>query len=338
MKTDYTSRIRSVAYYFIVGLGTLTVLLTLLSLLQNTPQWWLKLLDFPRPQGLLLAVACLAIFALLERRWNLGAWALVAGLAVALIGQAYFLLPYTPLVTPSLPDATPAQAANRPATLHLLQANVLMKNRKADALLAIIKQADPDVLLLEETNQWWVEALQSLDATYPYTLKHPTDDTYGMLLYSKYPLRNEQVLFLQHPKVPSFQLEMQVPSGRWFNLFTSHPVPPVPSEHPYNKHKSEDEVLRLGNLVQKQTGPVLVAGDFNDVAWSHTHRLFQAEGRLCDARVGRGLYATFNAQSPFMRWPLDQLFATDDFRVIKLERLEKFGSDHFPFYAELALP
>ena len=332
------SWLRTGTYYFVVVLGTLTVVLTLLSLLQNTSAWWLKMLDFPRTLGVVLAVACLAAFALLERHWHRGAWGLVLGLTVALGWQAYFLLPYTPLASVKLPDATPAQAANRAATLHLLQANVLMKNRRAADLLAIIKQADPDVLLLEETNQWWVDAMQELNGMYPYTIKQPTDDTYGMVLYSRYPVRGAQVRFLQHPNVPSFHLEMQLPDGRWFALHTVHPVPPVPSEHPYNKHKREDEVLRVGNLVQQQTGPVLVVGDFNDVSWSHTHRLFQAGGRLCDARVGRGLYATFDAQSLMMRWPLDHIFATPDFRVIKLERLQEFGSDHFPFYAELALP
>ena len=78
-------------------------------------------------------------------------------------------------------------------------------------------------------------------------------------------------------------------------------------------------------------------GDFNDVAWSHTNRLFGTEGRLRDTRIGRGLYATFDAHWPFLRWPLDHVYATPPFQVRRLERLDGFGSDHFPLYTEMVL-
>ena len=95
--------------------------------------------------------------------------------------------------------------------------------------------------------------------------------------------------------------------------------------------------MKVGTLVAQQGEPAVVAGDFNDVAWSNTGRLFQADGHLRDARVGRGLFNSFDATSRFLRWPLDHVYTTDDFRLIALKRLEEFGSDHFPIYAELVL-
>lgn len=87
------------------------------------------------------------------------------------------------------------------------------------------------------------------------------------------------------------------------------------------------EVKELGDE------PVIVAGDFNDVAWSHTTHLFQRTGGLLDPRVGRGLFNSFDTRSLLLRYPLDHVFATRHFLVVELRRLPNVGSDHFPMLA-----
>ncbi len=81
----------------------------------------------------------------------------------------------------------------------------------------------------------------------------------------------------------------------------------------------------------------MVAGDFNDVAWSKTSRLFEVKGELNNVRYGRGLFNSFDATSLVWRWPLDHVYVSEEFRVLELERLGRFGSDHFPIFVRLAL-
>lgn len=335
-----SSFVRTGLLWLVAFLGTAAIAATLLAVPANTPVWWLKVLDFPRVQVLLLALGCLLLLPLLARRWPWGLGALALGLGVAVALQAYTVLPYSPLVAVAVPQATAAEAgAGR--TIRLLEANVLQPNRNAAALLRLVRQANPDVLLLEETNAWWAQAVDSLRRAYPYQMCRPLPDTYGMLLFSKFPLQDTVTRFLQHPNVPSFYANVQLPGGRRFYLCAVHPVPPVPSEHPYNRHEREAELAKVGRLLLAQSQgpglPTLVVGDLNDVAWAHTTRLFEAQTSLHSVRVGRGLYATFDAKIPLLRWPLDHVFVGPQFRVVRLQRLGYFGSDHFPLYCELAL-
>jgi len=93
----------------------------------------------------------------------------------------------------------------------------------------------------------------------------------------------------------------------------------------------------MAKHVAAQTGPVIVAGDLNDVAWSATTRLFREISGLKDPRTGRGVFSTFNARYWFIRWPLDHIFVSEHFRLLDVNRLPDIGSDHFPLLATFAL-
>lgn len=321
-------------FYFAIIVGTLLILVTLLSLLYNVQLWFLKVLDFPRLQTLIGLLVCMALFVWLNRTWRYPAVLFSAGLVVSIILQSTYIVPYTPLAGKAVPSGKKTEQN----TLKLMVANVWMKNNKADTFLNIVREANPDVLLVMETNEWWNNQLSGLQSVYPYKVLYPLDNTYGMLLYSKYKLENPQVKFLKHKRVPSIHSNVIFPNGKKFRLYAMHPVPPVPSKHPDNIGGKEVELIKVGRMVKNRDLPVVVAGDFNDVAWSRTSRLFGTESRLADVRVGRGLYNTFDAKSFLLRWPLDHIFVSNEFGVADVQRLPKFGSDHFPIMATLTLP
>ena len=89
----------------------------------------------------------------------------------------------------------------------------------------------------------------------------------------------------------------------------------------------------VGKRIHEDPQPTLVAGDLNDVAWSRTTLLFCRVGGMLDPRRGRGLFSTFHAKYPILRWPLDHIFVTEHFTLVGMQRLKYFGSDHFPMLA-----
>ena len=56
---------------------------------------------------------------------------------------------------------------------------------------------------------------------------------------------------------------------------------------------------------------------------------------LIDPRRHPGYVAAWNAHSSLWRWPLDHIFHEGGFETVSVERLDAFGSDHFPYLVRL---
>ena len=323
--------------YLVAGVGALALLVTLVSMVPATV-WWVQALGFARLQ--LLIVMAVALAGLLALGWPAHPrvrLALLAGWGVGLLVQGWFLGPYTPLAAQAVPEASPAQARATTGRVRIMLVNVLISNRQAARLRQAVEAARPDVLLAMETSAWWVRALQPLRAAYPYHLELPREDSYGMVLYSRLPLSHTQVQDLRQNSVPSICTTLRLPGGQAVTFFAVHPSPPIPDTYPDGVGERSIALGKVATFVRQQPRPAIVAGDFNDVPWSGTTHQLSRGSPLRDTRRGRGFYATFDANSRLMRWPLDQFFVTPQFRVVSLRRLPDVGSDHFPLVAEFVL-
>lgn len=328
--------LKKISFYFIIFISLLVVLASLLSLFHGIAFWFAGILDFPRLQYLILSVICLILIILLRNNSKLPFYLLFSGLIAAIIVQSIKIYPYV-LGNKSVPDIS-AKAALKDNTVGILLANVLITNRNSQELFEIVEMADPDMVLVMEVNDWWVSELQGLKNKYPYFIEYPEDNAYGMALYSKFQLKNEEIKFLNDKNVPSFHSEVGLPSGENFMFHGVHPMAPIPSsEYPDEAGRKEVALAKMGGIVGNDIIASMVVGDFNDVSWSQTSRLFEQQGNLKNVRLGRGLFNSFNANSLIMRWPLDHYFVTKEFSLLELKRLGKFGSDHFPMYAEFVL-
>ena len=328
----FLSTMLTAGHWAVWLIGMLAIVATLMPLLRHTA-WWIRVCDFPRLQIVaalvLMLVAGLALGG--AGPWQQG---FLLALASAAIYQLTRIIPYTPLVRKAVADST---RAHDPSTqLSLAVMNVLQYNRQGALALATVRAADPDVIMAVETDEWWHQQLRPLEETHPYTCHEPLDNTYGLLFFSRLPLKSCQIKYLLNADIPSLHTYVQLPDGRtWVRLYGLHPKPPTPQESKTSTRR-DAELLLVGKEVDRRDEPTIVFGDMNDVAWSHTSELFRRVSGLLDPRVGRGLMPTFHADYSLLRWPLDHVFVSPHFQVVDMRRLPHMGSDHFPIFVRLS--
>jgi len=316
---------QQVFFYFSVFL----ILSTLIPFIRHD-FWIFRVFEYPRLQKLALNVALVVLnicYLPDEIYQNITFAMLVANLFYLV----YLIYPFTIFGEKQIINARKPKGDNN---ISLLIANVYQENRQSGDYLTLIESCAPDVLLMVETDMWWQQEMDVIGAHYPYQLKMPLENTYGMIFYSRLELRNGTINFLVEDDIPSIQAEVRLKSGDWVRLHCLHPQPPVPQENPRSTERDK-EILMVAQMAKNCTLPVIVMGDLNDVAWSYTTELFGKVSGLLDPRRGRGFFNSFNAKYFFLRFPLDHIFCSTDFTLSGIKRMRSCGSDHFPMYVNL---
>lgn len=306
---------------------------TLLNLSKH-PHWYIRGWDFPRVFTLLLAGLNAVAFGVFFHKawWH---WTLLAGLAFVIARQVYLIYPYTPLAKKVVQQSSGPWGDH---CLRLVISNVLMENTQHGLWLGVIRDADPDVLVVVEADAKWDAAMHVLAADYPHCVRQPQENYYGMVVYSRLAFDGTpDVRFVVHDDVPSVHLTLRLRNGQCVRLHALHPRPPEPIRN-QDSAARDAELITLAKEIDahERHTPAIVCGDLNDVAWSFTTQLFLRISGLLDPRKGRGQFNSYNANSHFMRFPLDHVFHSNEFKLVELRVLPYAGSDHFPMLIALS--
>lgn len=320
-------------------LAIIVIVFTLWGKLQRD-EWWVRGCDFPRLQVVVVGTFAWLVLCYLAyiQQWSTGflthqmVYYGIFGLLTACISfQLYMIIPYSIFYKKQVKNTKKIELNQQ---ISLLVANVLTPNKNTQALIDLVNQYRPDVLLTLESDMRWQKHLTVLEKNYPYSVKVPLDNLYGMHLYSRLELVSPEVKYLVLDDIPSIHTQIKLRSGDLIKLYCLHPMPPSPTEA--DKSTTRDaEILMVGREIKQLDQPAILAGDLNDVAWSRTTRLFQRISGLLDPRIGRKFINSFHAQLPFLRWALDHVFHSRCFTYVDMRRLPDIGSDHFPVYTLL---
>ena len=323
-------------FKFFATLIILTAGLTFLPM-WNVDHWLVRLWDFPRVQ-ILIAIIIALIGAVVCHPWSAANRLTTATLAtlggVVSVVQGALIVPFTPLIAAEVASVKDIASVVPPRDcVSVLLANVYMKNRDPEPLIQTIGQQNPDIVFVVENDSWWSEQLAPVAERYTTVVDHPLDNTYGLLFMTRLNADHVSVEHLIEEDIPSVTALLRLPdSQRRFHFHGLHPEPPMIGQ---DSTPRDQELIYVAERVRALGLPAIISGDLNDVAWSHTTRLFRRVSKTLDPRIGRGTYASFHAQIPLVRWPLDHVFHTEEFELYNLEVLQDIHSDHFPLFASL---
>lgn len=244
------------------------------------------------------------------------------------------IYPYSFLSKKTIASAKPADSGSK---LKLLIFNVYQENTEYDRFIQLVKKDAPDIILLLEPGTEWYRKAAYLEEEYPYTLREIKDDTYGIWYLSKLKFTNGKINHLVKNDIPSVEAHYCL-NGTAISVYGLHPEPPIPGEALSSKPKDKELINTALKIKEAKSRSLsIVVGDLNDVGWSKTNKQFRKISGLQDPREGRGIFATFPTYLPF-RIPIDNIFCHPSIKLLKLERLENIGSDHFPIFVQLLIP
>lgn len=289
--------------------------------------WVFRVFDYLRIQLLIiLSTLFLVGFFLYDNKHSEIIGSQIA-LAIAIIYQLFIILPYLPIYSIF------TRQKIEPDSISMLSVNVLQTNQEYEKLIELVEKIQPDILLTLETNQAWENALEKIESNFKSFHKIPKENTYGMHFYTNLKVKEIKEHYFISDDRPAIEAHLIDNEGHHFIFWGIHPPPPSPTEKPTSKQK-DGEMMKLAEIIIEQKKPSIVAGDFNNVCWSRSSKLFSKTSNLKDARLKNGIYGTFPVRPSFFRFPIDLLFCSSEIEVNQIKVLSDIGSDHLPIFAK----
>ena len=217
--------------------------------------------------------------------------------------------------------------------LRAMLSNIYIRNETPWCIGQTIQQFNPDLVVLEEVTDSWIESLRTVMEPYPYVKYETRKDCLGLSLYSKIPFRQAEVVHKGWHQLPWIVATLETSDGD----FT---VIAVRSFPPFNRQFSRirnNQLRQIAGLVQEATAPVFLLGDLNITPWSPHFKNLLLEGGLSDSAQGWGVQPTWPAGQPLWMIPIDHCLHTPGIAITGRQVGPAIGSDHHPLIVDFAL-
>jgi len=193
-----------------------------------------------------------------------------------------------------------------PITIY--QKNLLFENDQVAALEADIRSTAPDIVALQELTSRNAPLVRALRDLYPHQASCALTSWARVAILTRWPVEGEICVETQG----LVGVQVASPEGRFW-AFSLHGYWPWP-------HGQAAQFAQLQPLLEGLEGPILLAGDFNMVPWSHALR--SMSGSIGATRAGPLFPTLVKLGAPL---PIDHVYAPGGGHAVPRPFL---GSDH----------
>jgi endonuclease/exonuclease/phosphatase (EEP) superfamily protein YafD len=225
------------------------------------------------------------------------------------------------------------QGSNPPDTFSLLQMNILSDNLQHDEVIREIERLDPDVVVIEEVTVRWYKALRQVKQAYPYLKEAVREDNFGIMVMSRIPMSNTEVIDFNDARVPSMVTRLHV-NGKQISLIATHPLSPRTRT---NFHLRNNQLYAIAEAFKAHEDPLIMVGDLNITSFSPVFSRFLKTIGLYDSRRGFGIQPTWPVPFAGVGIAIDHVLLSRDIQVIERKTGNRTGSDHLPLFIRLAI-
>jgi endonuclease/exonuclease/phosphatase (EEP) superfamily protein YafD len=218
-----------------------------------------------------------------------------------------------------------------PRSIRLLSSNIAFFNRHHHPLIKLIKDDDPDVVLLYEVSSDWLEDLKPLEAIYEHFRIVPSPGHSGTALYSRLPV--DEIHHVYVVGSPLMYTTVQI-GDKHLTIIGAHPDSPNNTREMQRRNEQLDELV---DLILSLPRPRVLIGDFNTSSWHPAFKRLLMETAMRDSRRGFGIQPSWPVDFPLFRTPIDHCLVSKGVGVVDRRLPRSIGSDHFPVLVDLVL-
>lgn len=218
-----------------------------------------------------------------------------------------------------MPPLTPEGDRPGTQTIRVITANVHLDTTDPAGLLGWARAQQADVILLQEINPVFAQALDTRATGFPHRHLAPRDDPFGIGVISRHPLSHAAIIE-GAGGIPILQATIEMPGGG-IPILVTHPFPPLSAA----AHCDRADTITQLDALAATTPALIVAGDFNASPWSS---VFARVKHL--SLASRGL-PTWRAVLP-----IDHVLAGPDWTRLSADRGPAAQSDHRPLMVTLS--
>lgn len=273
----------------------------------------------------LLLVPCLIGLLILKCR-----------IGVAIVSLA-ILLNAAPVLTMCLREERLAGKYQKPLTI--LNFNTeFQHNERFDLFNSLVMQRDPDIVVLVEVDQKWIDSTETVMRKYVY--KQVIISGAGLAIFSKYPIENFETRYFGKSHHPWCTAILKI-AGEAVRVVIAHPTTPK-SDGAF--HERNAEICQLQNEIAALPSPKILIADLNCGPWSAAFTGLLSSG-LKDSERGWGPQPSWPARAgrliegvaipPVV--PIDHVLVSKDIFVLNRVAGPAIGSDHLPVLVKIEL-
>ena len=220
-----------------------------------------------------------------------------------------------------------AAATFSDACLKVLTLNVWGHNSELHKVETFLRNADADIVILQEARSYALPILRSLDNLYPHQIHCAEDRWCGAAVLSKqawteagiepYSRRNRAMAWAKFGEGADSLFVLGL-----------HPTQPIPGLNQSGHYAAIAEFLNRAEARTK-----IVGGDFNATPWSYAVQNLNGKTGLKRANPDDPFLMTWPSVAP--QFAIDHILVSDHMRVEDVWRGPNVGSDHLPMAAKV---
>lgn len=229
-----------------------------------------------------------------------------------------------------------ARPAGGPPSLRLVHFNGLSSNpRKADAV-RWLAGAGADLVLVEEVDAAWADALARAPGLAPLDVL-PRTDNFGLAWLVRQGAEDMVVRTWREelvPGIPALAAELAV-DGRRIAVLGVHTLPPVGADYAARRDAALAATAVWARAQRAAGRAPVVLGDLNATPFSAPLRRLLADAGLVDSQRGFGLQGSWPVGLP-LRISIDHCLHDPTLATVARALGPDLGSDHLPLRVDLA--